>query len=353
MGDIANMQDDGDDSGGTFTQVTQVRRRGKKSKKNPTIADNLSSSVADTSSQSTQPTQCTAAAAEAPSSVRQSDLHKRVEELLSTIRSQQETIATLSVKLNFVLSFLGIAEGGYKETAGGVKTAELPTRSSESQSQTDQIPPAQACVATYASTVGAHTLQDTRGSAPVHRHPSNFREVVAAAVSSEQRSRERRAKSLIVSGMVPSVDTADKVLFTRLCMIELGIEPTVVFTRRLGNDTGRVRPLLVCLPTEEDVLAIMNNAKMLRRSDSARSVYINRNLSKEEARLAYEARCRRRERQQQSQGRQQHYKSSEAPLSAGAAEFVPIIPAPTVPAATAPVASGNAAEDGVLSGRHP
>jgi len=39
-------------------------------------------------------------------------------------------------------------------------------------------------------------------------------------------------------------------------MMELGIEPTVVLTRRLGNDTNRVRPLLVSLPTEEDVLAM-------------------------------------------------------------------------------------------------
>jgi len=91
---------------------------------------------------------------------------------------------------------------------------------------------------------------DMHGSAPVHRHLSNFLEVVAAAVSAEKRSRERRAKSLIVSGMVPSVNSTDNIIFTRLCMIELGIEPTVVFTRRHGNDTGRVRPLLVCLPCE-------------------------------------------------------------------------------------------------------
>jgi len=52
----------------------------------------------------------------------------------------------------------------------------------------------------------------------------------------------------------------------------------------LGNlatlDAGRVRPLLVCLPTV-DVLAIMNNAKM-RCSDSARSVYIHQPKSEQE-----------------------------------------------------------------------
>jgi len=89
-----------------------------------------------------------------------------------------------------------------------------------------------------------------------------------------------------------------------------------------------------------------NNAKMLRRSDSARTVYINRNLSSEEARLAYEARCRRRERQQQSQGRQRQYESPRA------AEFVATTTA-AIPAATSAVAPGVAADDHALSGRHP
>jgi len=240
MGDIAYMQNDGDDSGGTFTQP---RRRGKRSKKSSAIADNFPIPVADAPTQSTQPTQCTTAGT--PSPVRQSDLLKRVEELLSTVRSQQEAINTLSAKLNFMLSFPGIADDECKETVSGVTTAELPIRPSESQSQTVQVSPAPVHVATYASTVGAHALQGTRSGAPVCRQPSNFRDVVAAAVSAEQRSRERRAKSRIVSGLAPSADTTDKVHFKRLCMMELGIEPTVVFTRRLGSDAGRVRPLLV------------------------------------------------------------------------------------------------------------
>ena len=347
MGDVAYMQNDGDDSGGTFTQP---RRRGKRSKKGSTIADNLSNSVIDAPTQSTQLTQCTTV--ETPPPVGQSDLYKRVEELLSTVRSQQEAINTLPAKLNFMLSFLGIADDECKETAGAVKTAELPINPSESQSQTVQTSPVPVRVATYASTVGAHALQGTRSGAPVYRQLSNFRDVVAAAVSAEQRSRERRAKSLIVSGLAPSADTTDKVHFKRLCMMELGIEPSVVFTRRLGNDASRVRPLLVSLPTEKDVLAIMNNAKMLRRSDSARSVYINRNLSKEEARLAYEARYRRRERQQQSQDRRRQYESPKASLSAGATEFVSTIAAAAMPVAAAAVVPGGASDDDTLSGRH-
>jgi len=87
--------------------------------------------------------------------------------------------------------------------------------------------------------------------------------------------------------LAPSAGNTDKIHFKRFCMMELGIEPILIFTRRLSNDTGRVRPLLVCLPTENDVLAITSNVKMLQNSVSARNMYINRNLSKEEVRLAY------------------------------------------------------------------
>ena len=345
MGDITNVQIDGDDSGGSSTQP---RRRCKKSKKSVANTDNLLNSLADPPTLSTQPTQCTTA--ETPSPAKQSDLRKRVEELLLTVRSQQETINTLSTKLNFVLSFLGLTDDERKETAGGVETRGLHVKPSESQSPNDEVMPTAVRPASYASTVGA---LGTRSDAAVHRQPPNFREAVAAAVSAEQRSRERRAKTLIVTGLTPSAHTTDKIHFKRLCMMELGIEPTVVFTRRLGNDTGRVKPLLVCLPTEDDVLAITNNAKMLRRSDSARNVYINRNLSKEEARLAYEARCRRRERQQQSQGRQRQHESprASASLSAGVAEFVPTIAATAV-SATIDATTSGAVDGGVLSGRH-
>ena len=133
MGDIADMRNDDNDSGGSSTQP---RRHCKKPKKSTKNVDSLPSSVADVdaSTQSTQPTQpiqCTTA--DTPSTVTQSDLYKRVDELLSTVRSQQET-NTLSAKLNFVLSFLSIADDEGKETAGGMETADLPIEPSESQS---------------------------------------------------------------------------------------------------------------------------------------------------------------------------------------------------------------------------
>jgi len=248
----------------------------------------------------------------------------------------------LSEKLNFVLSFLNVPGGlalqnGVSCTVGGttdtVSSLKPPTSSlAESQGAPVQPHPAQ-------STSGAVDAQ----AGHARRQPSSFREIVAAAISAEHRTRERRAKSVIVTGLMPSANTNDKLNFKRLCMMELGIEPQVTFTRRLGEDRGCVRPLLVGLQSEHDVSGLLSRAKTLRQSsteDVRKNVFINRNLSKEEARLAYEARCRRRHHQQQNCHDLQQ--SVDVSLSAGATVFVP----------TATAITASAVHDTDTAGRH-
>ena len=119
-------------------------------------------------------------------------------------------------------------------------------------------------------------------------------------------------------------------------MKELGIEPQITFTRRLGDNNSSVRPLLVGLQSEQDVSSLLSRARSLRQSSTEavrKSIYINRNLSKEEARLAYEARRRRRHHQQQQ--------SVDVSLSAGAAEFVPATATVTAAAVRATDAAGR------------
>jgi len=123
-------------------------------------------------------------------------------------------------------------------------------------------------------------------------------------------------------------------------MKELGIEPQIMFTRRLGDGRGCVRPLLVGLQSEQDVSSLLSRARSLRQSSTEavrKNVYINRNLSKEEARLAYEARRRRRHHQQLNR----HEQSVDVSLSAGAAEFVPATATVTAAAIHATDAAGR------------
>ena len=77
----------------------------------------------------------------------------------------------------------------------------------------------------------------------------------------------------------------------------------IKFCKRLGTLVqGRIQPLLVGLQSIDEVNDLMKLAKLLRNSssDSVRTgVYINRNLTKLEAQVAYENRCRRREKLRQ------------------------------------------------------
>ena len=119
------------------------------------------------------------------------------------------------------------------------------------------------------------------------RQNNNLREAVVAAVYADQRDKERRSKSIIVTGLNSSNDSNDTVSFQRLCMLELGVNPVVRFTCRLGHaDGSRIWPLLVGLQSADDASRLLGQAKKLRRSTDEnvrRNVYINKNLIKLEA----------------------------------------------------------------------
>ena len=68
------------------------------------------------------------------------------------------------------------------------------------------------------------------------RRPVNFWEAVTAEVGlyADQKDKERRAKSVVVSGMVLRCDVDDGVSFQQLCASERSIDIPVVYARRLG-----------------------------------------------------------------------------------------------------------------------
>ena len=133
----------------------------------------------------------------------------------------------------------------------------------------------------------------------IKSQPTNFHEAIAVALYTDRRDKERRAKSVVVTGLPPCSDKSDGTIFSQLCSSEFGVNPQVTYTRRLGtkrSDTSS-RCLSDCSPLT-DVSLIMSHAKSLRRSLVQlvrENVFINRNLTKIECRLAYEERCRRRQ----------------------------------------------------------
>jgi len=82
----------------------------------------------------------------------------------------------------------------------------------------------------------------------------------------------------------------------------------------LGAAVGdRVQPLLVGLQSADQATDLIQRATQLRRSADElvrKSVYINRNLTATEARLAYEERCRHR-RRRSNQHQAGHQRSTD------------------------------------------
>jgi len=89
----------------------------------------------------------------------------------------------------------------------------------------------------------------------------------------------------------------------------------VVSCKRLGKpQTGRAQPLLVVCKDTNEASSTVAAARNLRRSTDPvirNNVYINHNLTRAEARAAYEVRCQRRLSEQR---RSQRLQSGSQPL---------------------------------------
>src|SRR5690349_237745 len=104
-----------------------------------------------------------------------------------------------------------------------------------------------------------------------------------------------RRRNVVVSSLTECLSHSGEInSFVHLCSRELNLKPKVLGTRRLGKSDGiRPRGLLVKLDSESSVQEVLRVAKKLRTStDSnvARNVHVNPDLSKEDAKLAYEKR---------------------------------------------------------------
>ena len=310
LGDIASVAADNGADNGVYTQVRS--KRNKPSKKTCTVqsqinvnstVDRATSSVISQLSPGTQPSvsqQRDEAVSNAASAetLEVMNLKTTITELTNEVQSCKIIINKLSTQLDFILGYLDIN----KENINDHEQAETSTVADMSSVEADAPPASQQAQPSSWAAVARAGVAAAGVERDNVRRPTTLRDAVATAVCADQRDRERRAKSVVVSGLAPSPDSDDATNFRRLCMFEFGIDIQVIHARRLGlgGDSGdRIRPLLIGLQSAEDADLLMKKAKLLRRStdESVRNtVFINRNLSKIGARLAYEERCRRRHR---------------------------------------------------------
>ena len=144
------------------------------------------------------------------------------------------------------------------------------------------------------------------GFAAAVKHPAaaavaadrNVQETVIAAVYVDNQRRLNRATNLVITGLAASTVLSDQQAVVELCSSEFNEVPEIVYTKRLGKPlAGRVQPLLIILKSVDQATRLLSIAKSLRQSaneQTRRDVYISANLTKAEARAAYEMRCERR-----------------------------------------------------------
>ena len=111
-----------------------------------------------------------------------------------------------------------------------------------------------------------------------------------AAVHAEMADKQKRAKNVIVSGLLPSTaDISDAELFANLCGEYLSAKPSFrrESFRRFGKPLpSRIQPLLVTLDSQSSVADLLCSAPALRHCedlDIKNSVFINADLTPAEA----------------------------------------------------------------------
>ena len=119
-------------------------------------------------------------------------------------------------------------------------------------------------------------------------------------VRSVIKENDRRSRNILISGLDAVEGSDDSTVVSELFERDLSLKPQIERTacRRVGKLVeGRPRKLLVTLRSAESATEILKNAKKLRSSSNPNIkdfVYINKDLSKDEAKAAYDLRVKKR-----------------------------------------------------------
>ena len=221
-------------------------------------------------------------------------LHVVIQELSNKVTNQAKTIESLTNKLNFVMSLLGIVDD---EMMSPVESSSVgPSAPNENESKDVNLKPK-----TWTEIVASKPPNVTFSNKEVVRNVSTeYKNSVIAAVYADQQEDARRARTFIVHGLQASNTVSDEEQISNLCDKEFGVKLDITFNRRLGKEerqNNKPRPLLVALRSQDTAQQIVKLARQLRKSQDPQTrdnVYINANLTKAKAKMEYEKRLKRR-----------------------------------------------------------
>lgn len=136
-----------------------------------------------------------------------------------------------------------------------------------------------------------------RDTAPVQSTNSASQLDVLMQLEVEKADRLKRARNIIISGLPSSRDQPDEEVFLKFCEDNLTLKPKPSRCIRVGNQQGGgPRKLKITLENEYVADDLVASSHLLRQSDDdvLKNIYINRDLTPMEAKIAYEARQQRR-----------------------------------------------------------
>lgn len=217
-------------------------------------------------------------------------LQQEVSLLKEAVRRHEQTIAGLERRVNDLLSAFGL------QSTVAMPVAAMPGVQPGASAAVDTG--GHSAAAASSSSSSSAPPSSLAGPAAASPTPRTIRETIVAAVYIDKAASDRRSSSFIVSGLPPTSSCTDQALVTDLCHRDLGVRPDVTAAKRLGQPSAhKVQPLLVHVKTADEARQIIARAKNLRRSTDAfirQNTFINVNLTRAEAKAAYEVRCRRR-----------------------------------------------------------
>ena len=215
-----------------------------------------------------------------------------VHQLSDKVESQSKLITSLTNKLSFVMSILGIVDDEF-----------LPVPSSPPQDEAaTNTNPAYSKSKTWSQIVASKPADTAFNNLEVVKNISTkYNNSIIAAMYADQQENARRARTFIVHGLPDIDNSSDKDKIKDLCEREFSLDLDIAFDKRLGktSQNGKPRPLLVGLQTQDVAEHIVKSARQLRQSTDQyirNQVYINANLTKAKARMEYERRQSRRHR---------------------------------------------------------
>lgn len=127
----------------------------------------------------------------------------------------------------------------------------------------------------------------------------DYSAVVRIVNRSVKNAGERR-KNIIVSGMKETASNKEADMFIETCRMHMGLcidKARIKATKRLGKEGVNPRKCLVRFDSDQLTSDILSKAKLLRSATdkyTAKYIYLNPDLSKEEAKMAYDKRQERR-----------------------------------------------------------